>query len=281
MTTRSRTTFRALTLNVHEWRSAHGEANHENVADLLLRVDPDVIALQEVTLDDAWEEFRRLTCRKRWHSTEARADYGLWNVLLTRSKPTETESIQLEVDPHAERRSAAIATVRSPWGLISVASVHLGYQDEETRLRQLQRLCGSLATRGEEFIVMGDLNALRRADYTLARWRSIQVARERTGLEPAENDVARMVDDLGWVDLARLYDARSSLAEYARRLSCPIGDELSRTSAHGTRVDYLLATRGLAAEMQDVLCGLSGDGNSDHEAVAVSASSVRPRRCRR
>lgn len=247
--------MRVLTLNLH---NPHASAIGK-LAALLDASGAEVLALTECGRAAAEGLARALDCEGLVH---AHAPY--WgNALLTRTLPVErSATVELPPSSLGETRSAAVADLRSNGEQVRMVATHLDHLDESDRIRQLQHLAAS--TDLAEGVLMGDLNALTRADYDAARWEELGVQRLRAGVSTARTEVTDWLrEDLAMVDA---HDAR------------PEGAPLSATCPYGTRVDYILigprcsmaAVRGTYR----VLDSMSG-GLTDHDAVTVDLA---PRR---
>lgn len=261
--------FSVCTYNVHGWRGPLGGDNYESVADFVAQRGLDAVALQEVERADVVA--RRLAREAGMRGTAvAHAGYAA-NAVLTKQRPYDGGTI-FSIGGGRERRSAAWARLaRSRIGDVTIYGTHLDDRSEHVRLTQFDRLAGLVGR--ERAIVMGDFNALRRGDYSQGEMRKLEAAREAGGVERAMFDVTEAAAEAGWVDLVSSWAGGGEL----RR-------ELRQTSRFGTRVDYVFATKKLAAEVRVALCEVDYNNDaSDHAAVVVRLEPVpraRPRRPR-
>ena len=165
-------------------------------------------------------------------------------------------AVELPASSLGETRSAAVADLRMSGVRTRLIATHLDHLTEPDRVRQLQHLAASIDL--TEGVLMGDLNALTRADYDTARWEELGVQRLRAGVSPARTEVTDWLrEDLAMEDA---HDAR------------PEGAPLSATCPYGTRVDYVLigprCPMAAAPGSYRVLDSMSG-GLTDHDAVTV------------
>lgn len=263
-----RWTMRACTLNVHNWADGDGRGNAPRVESLLASLACDLVALQEVS---QFVELFRLARALGMHVTHDPAG-GATNVLLTRVEPRWSEVLKLEVHG-AETRSAALAEIDTNLGPMVVAATHFSPDRESIRVSQFEQIVVLLAASGDRSLLLGDLNALRRADYAPRRWQSIADERARNRWEEPRDDLARRLDERGWVDLVRLGVAGSPVCYY-ESLGTPLPPQLASTCRFGTRVDYVLASPTLAAEVRVMDVSVPAADVSDHRPVVVHLASV-------
>lgn len=241
--------MRVLTLNLHNpSASALG-----SLAAFLDASGAEALALTECGRAAAEGLARALDCEGLVY---APAPY--WgNALLTRTLAVEgSAAVELPASSLGETRSAAVADLRMSGVRTRLIATHLDHLTEPDRVRQLQHLAASVDL--TEGVLMGDLNALTRADYDTARWEELGVQRLRAGVSPARTEVTDWLrEDLAMEDA---HDAR------------PEGAPLSATCPYGTRVDYVLigprCPMAAVPGSYRVLDSMSG-GLTDHDAVTV------------
>ena len=241
--------MRVLTLNLH---NPHASAIGK-LAALLDASGAEVLALTECGRAAAEGLARALDCEGLVH---AHAPY--WgNALLTRTLPVErSATVELPPSSLGETRSAAVADLRSNGEQVRMVATHLDHLDESDRIRQLQHLAES--TDLAECVLMGDLNALTRADYGAPRWEELGVQRLKAGVSPARTELTDWLRE--HLAMEDAHDAR------------PEGAPLIATCPYGTRVDYVLVGPlcpvTAAPGTYRVLDAMTG-GLTDHDSVTV------------
>ena len=279
-------TLRLGTLNVARMRDV------ASLAALVARHAPfDALALQEVEVADA-VGLAGLAGRLGMRvATLRRADFGLGNAILVPSDSgaVDVGSWDLREPAAGENRSAV--AVGLPCGAV-VCCTHLDAYREATRLwqwRALEALLGDLgpsagsataelgtartAVAGEEeatgaaggaaaLVVLGDFNALRRADYAAGDWGEL-VARRRHNLIETRSALTEAMGAAGW------RDARSGAA----RVEGPLP-----TSVHGVRVDYAWLSAAAARRflVARVAHAPAAEGVTDHALVVCDVAERLP-----
>ena len=173
-------TLRVVTLNVAHGRGTGRHqaltrkrthmANLDAVAALLMRLEPDVVALQEADGPSLWSgRFSHIdylagkaefACSIRGeHVKRARNSYG--TALLSMLPLENPKSVCFAPSPPTPTKGFVVATVAWPGDpkvKLDVASVHLDFARNSVRLRQVAQLIEALEGRGHPLVVMGDFN---------------------------------------------------------------------------------------------------------------------------
>jgi endonuclease/exonuclease/phosphatase family metal-dependent hydrolase len=183
-----------------------GVADPERIANVLRRIDADVVALQEVAYaaDQSRNLLRRLAEAADAEAiagpTLLRATGHYGNALLTRLTPTTVERLDISI-PGREPRGAIMATLEVGGRPLHVITTHLGLLPGERR-RQFRRLLTFVAARAAPpTILLGDFNEwlswsrplrqVRRyfgrvsAPATFPSWRPV-MALDRLWIRPAQ-----------------------------------------------------------------------------------------------
>jgi endonuclease/exonuclease/phosphatase family metal-dependent hydrolase len=162
---------RVLTYNIHHGEGVDGEFDLKRLAAVIVRCDPDLVALQEVDratgrasgVDQA-AELGRLTGMKSVFGKAMDYDGGEYGeAILTRLDLVETRNHALPHSPEREPRAALAVRVRLDSGEeITFAGTHLDHlRDETDRIAQVQRINEVLAIDpATPTILAGDLNAV-------------------------------------------------------------------------------------------------------------------------
>jgi endonuclease/exonuclease/phosphatase family metal-dependent hydrolase len=161
--------IRVLSWNVHGCVDLSGRFDPQGVLDVILRLSPDIVALQELDsrrrLTGDFDTFDYLKTSLGWPGAEARTirdsdgDYG--HALMARWDLEQVENLDLSVR-RREPRMAISSTVRTPGGRVHVVATHLGLSARERR-EQIRKIAGHVNTNGAgPAIVLGDFNEWRR-----------------------------------------------------------------------------------------------------------------------
>lgn len=240
-----RTMFRIITLNANGLRSAASKG----LLRWLARSEPDVVCLQEVKAQAADLSEKLLSpsgLHAHFHFAQARGYSGA--ALLSRRRPRRVQ-IGFGVDEfdregryvEAEFAAVNVISVYFPSGSSSPVRQQAKFRFLDAfypHLRQLRE-------RGREVLLCGDLNIAHR-ETDLKNWRS---NRKNSGFLPEERAwIGRVLDELGWVDVYRRLHPHATGASYTWWSNR--GQAWANNV--GWRIDYQLATPGLAAKAKRV-----------------------------
>ncbi|MGY6501944.1 MAG: endonuclease/exonuclease/phosphatase family protein [Acidimicrobiales bacterium] len=167
------TTVRVLSWNIW-WRFGPWEARLPAIAATLARIDPDIVALQEVWDDGTTNQAQLLAEGLGHHHVDAsrREHEGVsfGNAILSRWPITDHEWRPLPAPEDAEEsRTVLRADVEGPRGTIQVFSTHLNWRFDHSHVRQEQvraiaRFVKESPPRTFPPVVCGDFNADPRSD---------------------------------------------------------------------------------------------------------------------
>lgn len=203
-------TIRVATFNIH---NAHG-SQRRSVGRLLRESGARVICLQECS-QSAVDALRGML-GEGWSSALASTDWGVSNAIMSDLEFSEKIVMRLPAEA-AETRAAVLATfILASGQALRVCATHLDHLTVEARLEQWKRLREALP---RDAIFCGDLNALRRADYTESEWGLIASVRRRSDWEAPVSTLTDAIHADGW----RLAGASSAHG----------------TCRYHTRIDYI------------------------------------------
>ncbi|MTI87797.1 MAG: endonuclease [Balneolaceae bacterium] len=167
-------TLTVMSYNIYHGEQAYeaGESNLEEIAAVIERVNPDLVALQEVDsltgrsarLNDGQpvNQVQKLGELTGMHSYFGKAmDYdggGYGEGILSRV-PAEHKKVMLPIPAGGEPR--ALLIVRYPAGkhsYVQFGGTHLCHQFEENRLAQVKKMSKVFSHSDEAVIVAGDFN---------------------------------------------------------------------------------------------------------------------------
>ena len=235
--------LRIGTLNVHGFCDAGGGYSMDRLVELVKAADVDVLGLQEVHSD---------YCRRgpRRKALEALAeDSGmryvaeciptfLGNAIISRLPLANVRTVVMRHTAD-HLRCALTADITAPDGsAVRFATLHLNHMKEPTRLEQWRDALPTVLRdddRRVPSVLVGDFNALCRADYTAAEWERVTTVRERGRWESPRTELTAAVAAAGYTDL---YHAAKGAKLFKGDLS---------TCAYDTRIDYVWASPSFAA----------------------------------
>lgn len=161
--------MRIASYNIHKCRGTDGRTRPERILEVIMEIDADLIALQEVDrrfgrrdglLDP--EAIRRQTGMRLLVQSDLPQGHG-WhgNALLVRAEPKSYRRLRLRL-PGFEPRGAIVAELNFGGGEFRVIAAHLGLLrqsrlDQASALLKAHREMAPMPT-----ILMGDFNEWRR-----------------------------------------------------------------------------------------------------------------------
>ena len=165
-------TLRLLTYNIRHAQNDSGAIDVKSLADFILKIKPDVVALQEVDSVcnrskkiDIAAELGKLTGMYYYFGKAMNYDGGGYGeAILSRLPIISITTLALPIQPDKKRepRAAIEAVVEIAKGkTIKFIATHLDHLEDETdRLMQTQFLADRYSNEAIPFIISGDLNAL-------------------------------------------------------------------------------------------------------------------------
>ena len=164
-------TLSILTLNI--WHNAGPwEERLLRIREWIDRLDPDLIAFQEVLVGEGFDQAREIVGEGRYHVDYLRAsdfwldrEYTFGNAVASRWPIVARQELALPDRGDGETRSALTVEIEAPVGLISFTCTHLHWRFHHgaTREAQVVALCdqvlGSRRRGGFPPIIAGDFNA--------------------------------------------------------------------------------------------------------------------------
>jgi exodeoxyribonuclease III len=251
--------LRIITLNLNGIRSAA----KKGFLAWLARSRADVVCVQELKAQAADMDADLLApagFRGYFHHAEKKGYSGVG--LYTRHEPAAVLRGLGIADIDSEGRY-----LRADFGALSVISVYLpsGSSSEERQqvkfafmARFLPHL-EKLRAEGREIVLCGDWNIAHK-EIDLKNWRG---NRKNSGFLPEERAwLTQVFDDLGWVDVFRRVDPRAEQYTWWSNR----GQAWARNV--GWRIDYHIATPGIAAAAQHVAI-YKDERFSDHAPLTI------------
>ena len=153
--------IRVMTWNIHGTLGRNRRFDLEKVVALILRADPDIVALQEIDSrrDANGDPFLILQEMLGHHGIGAKSiitedgEYG--QMLMSRWPFHDTEVHDISYGEFEPRR-AIRARIETPYGMLHVAATHLGLSINErrTQAQALLKIIGDATP----FVLLGDFN---------------------------------------------------------------------------------------------------------------------------
>ncbi len=239
--------FRILTLNVNGIRSA----GNKGLFKWLPKADADIVCLQEVKAHetDIPEQWRYPDdLHGFFHCAQKKGYSG--TALYAKKQPlrVKTGFGVPEFDGEgryveAEFRDVTVVSVYFPSGSSGPHRQESKYRFLEVFFPHLQRLRDQARATSREVIVCGDVNIAHK-EIDLKNWRANQ---KNSGFLPEERAwLTKVIEDLGWVDVFRRVDPRPEQYTWWSNRGRAWAKNV------GWRIDYQLATAGIAAKAKRV-----------------------------
>lgn len=206
--------LRVVSYNVCRFQDFAGGSSVLTVAKALGALQPAVICLNEVDLGAQPDALERLvdTLEGDWHTAfygHFRGNYG--NAVVSRHPIRHVRSVTLDGGsvvtdrrgkPHRIVRGLLIATFEMPRGeSVQLACTHLDHMSTAQRQVQLRHVLAELLPSSHSHtLLVGDLNALRREDYSAQQWRLLETRAESKGWELPQAGDLELLCEQGFVD---------------------------------------------------------------------------------
>ncbi|CAF1390541.1 unnamed protein product [Adineta steineri] len=144
---------------------------------------------------------------------------------------------------------------------VTFAVTHLDYIDEDDRIKQMKEFN---PYQQNIDIIMGDMNALTREDYSDDYYRDIIVdKREKSCWESPRFDLTRLITD-DW-----------NYQDAFKKLNPTLNSEQIITCRYGTRIDYIYTHPRLNDHWHLTKCSIiDTKGATDHNAVFAEFTQV-------
>jgi endonuclease/exonuclease/phosphatase family metal-dependent hydrolase len=274
--------MRALTWNIHYWRTARREENVAAVADALAASGADIISLNEVLHPHphsagegdrdalSWVAERLgmhvvFGAWQRWPAHLDGPDEGFGNAILSRWPIAASASHHLSSTPSTESRGLLEARVLLPSGEpFTVYSVHLDFTDEEARVVQFRNARQWLVRdRNRPHLFMGDINAISAWDYE----------EQPELLEELAAGIGAHLVDYGKGPRVVAAIEKAGYVDAGRRLGRP-GCRTHVVALPDLRLDYIFASAPLADRLAAYGIIDEADGVSDHRPVWVEVRDL-------
>jgi exonuclease III len=250
-------TFRLATLNVHSFRNP--SYFNSNLSDLVSILEPfnlDLIAVQEIQNNDKWTKFSsRLSLQYSIFGEGDEQYFG--NGIASRHPIRSSSNQRTSFSCLGGIRSLLQCSLDGDHPFIQnrlFAVTHLDHLEEDNRLKHIKEF---KPHQKNIDILMGDMNALTREDYSDHYYRDIVVGkREISGWEKPRFDLTKLItDEWGYQDAFQLINPE-------------LKDEQGITCRHGARIDYIYVHPRVNDQWRLSKCEIiDTKGVTDHNAI--------------
>ncbi|CAF1169677.1 unnamed protein product [Rotaria sp. Silwood1] len=222
------TRFRLATINVHSFNNPSDyENNIEELISILKPLDLDLIAVQEIQKNNHWSNFCKHLSLSFTHIGSGDGNY--YGIGIASRYPI--------ISPYDQQTSfASLGGKRfffkcclggdHPFVKDRIFAVtHLDHLNENDRLTQIEEFS---PVGHNVSILMGDMNALTRDDYSDDYYqKNLVQVREKSNWERP------------YFDLTRLITTRWGFQDAFKQINPQLKDQSVTTSRYGTRIDYI------------------------------------------
>ncbi len=250
-----------MTYNILDGGFDKSGSRIEHVIDVIKKVNPDVLALQE-TYDFSKNDNELL----KKVSTDTNLPYtalsessldeeGSYSVGLLSRHPLNEEYSLLDT---SYKGSALSSVIDSPFGALSLCSTHLHATSEDERLKELEVVL-KFQSKYEKSIILGDHNALSRTD----NYGNLSAV-EFTHYDLTHFDVTDLAVE-NYVDTIE----HLKIKNRSTHPTIDVGHPISKSQI---RTDYIFVTQSLSPNIKsgEVIKTESSEIASDHYPVVVT-----------
>lgn len=277
--TSSSSAVRLVTYNVARFTTDAGVSSFERVIRNLVNLSPTVLCLNEVDvskLESRGESLAQIAdALGGYHVAffgHVQGRYG--NAVLSKHPIRSRREIHLKggtVVPHKEgeyriHRGLLVVEIEVPtWTpqahSLTVACTHLDHIAEREREVQLDHVIESLEPH-RSVVLLGDLNALTRSDYSDAHWDVLRKCNRAQGWAPPQHGCLGKLEKAGFADSWTHSRTDRQAGWTARRID--VGDR---------RIDYIWLGQDLLQQATVEGCRVAQDIDvSDHFPLVVDLS---------
>ncbi|CAF0910481.1 unnamed protein product [Adineta ricciae] len=220
--------FRLATINVHSFSTPDKHQNNiEELVSIVEKLNLDLISVQEIQNNKKWEKFCQLLSFPYFIYGSSEGEY-FGNGIASRYPIQSSSNKKSTFFCRAGTRSLFQCCLEGDHSFIkdrTFAVTHLDPYDEDDRLKQMIEFDPHSQ---KVDILMGDMNALTREDYSDDYYQDAIVGKRKcSGWEKPRFDLIKLItDEWNYQDVFRLKNPQ-------------IKDEQAATCRFGTRIDYI------------------------------------------
>jgi endonuclease/exonuclease/phosphatase family metal-dependent hydrolase len=163
----------------------------------------------------------------------------------------------------------------TPQGTFTVACTHLDHIAEREREAQIDHIIEALEPHaGKNVVLLGDLNALTRSDYTQGHWHTLEKCNQAKGWAPPQAGCLARLERAGYKDSWTLPQAHPQNTNGTQTA----GWTARRNGVGDRRIDYVWLGRSLLQRAGIDECRVADDiDGSDHFPLVVDISAAAAR----
>jgi endonuclease/exonuclease/phosphatase family metal-dependent hydrolase len=257
-------TFRIATLNIHSFRRpSNFDSNISDLVSILEPLNLDLIAVQEIQSTEKWKIFCERLSLPNFISGQCHLD-PFYNGIASRYPIKSYSNQQAGLFCSGGARSLLQCCLGGDHPFIKdriFAVTHLDYLDEDDRLKQIQEFN---PYKQNIDILMGDMNALTRDDYSDKYYQdAVDGVRRKSGWEKPRFDLTKLItDEWNYQDAFKLKNPE-------------VKDEEIVTCRYGTRIDYIYIRPRVDDQWILNECSIiDTKGATDHNAVFAEFTQI-------
>jgi|688.fasta_scaffold334558_2 endonuclease/exonuclease/phosphatase family metal-dependent hydrolase len=199
---KNKKSVRIMTYNVNNWKNTDDEYTLKEIFDVIKDSDSDIVLFNEAMFftNKIREDFNLIQQKSKYKYIEmCSTKFGI-NIILSVFPIKEKKVICLGKDPirkinrYAIKASIDIGKKEN----LNIILTHLDVFDEteDTRLKQIKMIYDNIDTK---YIIIGDLNSLRKDDYDENEWKKMIKNDKLRNIE-LQNKVADFIESKNFVD---------------------------------------------------------------------------------
>ncbi|CAI9771023.1 unnamed protein product [Fraxinus pennsylvanica] len=253
---------------VANWINDASLYGSRTIFDVLKEVDADILALQDVKAEEEKDmkplsDLARALGMNYVFAESWAPEYG--NAILSKW-PIKKWKVQKIYDDK-DFRNVIKATIDVPWaGELNFYCTQLDHLDENWRMKQINAI---IQSNDHPHILAGGINSLDASDYSSERWMNIVKYYEDLGKPTPKAEVTKFLKEKEYTDAKYFPGECEPVVMIAK------GQDVQGTCKYGTRVDYILGSRGLPYKfVPGSYSAISSKGTSDHHIVKVDVMRV-------
>lgn len=201
-TVKSENVYRVATFNVHNFTDRRNVTTIDEIIETIIAIDADLIILQETVFygKSIKKRFNKLIGNTKYKYRQSSPDRMQVNMLLSKLPFEELKFVILDPDPiMKEKRYAIRCEITIGGEKFNIIGTHLDVWDNTGNTRCNQILDILCEIKHPNAIIMGDLNALRKADYDSNEWKKIKDNDSKRNVKTVTKAI-KIIEDKGFID---------------------------------------------------------------------------------
>ena len=233
-----------MTFNIHMWKNSYNIDSFDYQLDLIKKINPDILFLQEATWqdknDDKIKKFIKLDYKyfilsnNDYYKNDNNEYIYYGNILFSKLPIIYYEIISLNIDYLPEKHSCIYANINN----IHIFGCHLDVYDNSDKSRLLQLTNIFKKTKKLQYnniILLGDFNLLNKYQLTDSEWNYIQ----KHDLLRNVHSKSEAIDIIYYNNFSDIYDY---LSKKPPKFSC----------CYDRRIDYIFINNNTNLNLYDI-----------------------------